>query len=181
MEGTIAEIRMFAGNFAPRNWAFCAGQTIAIASNTALFSLLGTTYGGNGQTTFCLPDFRGRVAVGTGQGPGLPNVNLGEMAGTNTVTLSVGNLPAHNHSATVTVNVAVSNVGADSTSPNAAYLTDTQNDFYTTGAAAGLKLAGTTGTATIGFTGNNIPFSIEQPYLGMNYIICQYGIFPSRN
>ena len=81
MEGTIGEIRMFAGTFAPRNWAFCNGQLLSIAQNTALFSILGTTYGGNGQTTFALPDFRGRSAVGTGQGPGLSSISLGEQAG----------------------------------------------------------------------------------------------------
>ena len=100
MEGTIAEIRMFAGNFAPRNWAFCAGQTMAIASNTALFSLLGTTYGGNGQTTFALPDLRGRVPVGTGQGPGLSYISLGEVAGAATHTLTSTEMPAHTHTAT---------------------------------------------------------------------------------
>ena len=87
MEGTIAEIRMFAGNFAPRNWLFCNGQTMSISQNTAMFSLLGTIYGGNGQTTFGIPDFRGRVAVGTGTGPGLSNIQLGQVAGTPTITL----------------------------------------------------------------------------------------------
>src|SRR6188768_4319530 len=88
---------MFAGNFAPRNWAFCQGQILSIAQNTALFSLLGTTYGGNGQTTFALPDFRGRVAVGTGQGPGLSNITLGEVSGTPTVTLTSQQMPIHSH------------------------------------------------------------------------------------
>src|SRR5215212_259973 len=97
MEGTIAEIRLFAGNFAPRNWAFCAGQILPIAQNTALFSLLGTTYGGNGQTTFALPDLRGRVAVGAGQGPGLSNISLGQVAGETTHTLISQEIPAHNH------------------------------------------------------------------------------------
>src|ERR1700754_404975 len=97
MEGYIAEIRLFAGNFAPRNWAYCAGQIISIAQNTALFSLLGTTYGGNGQTTFALPDLRGRAAVGTGQGGGLTNRVLGEIGGSESVTLLVSNLAPHNH------------------------------------------------------------------------------------
>src|SRR5690349_7266038 len=100
MEGTIAEIRMFAGNFAPRNWAFCSGQLMSIASNTALFSLLGTTYGGNGVTTFALPDLRGRQPVGTGQGPGLTNRILGEISGTETATLLITQLPAHTHTVT---------------------------------------------------------------------------------
>src|SRR6188508_367844 len=97
MEGTIAEIRLFAGNFAPRNWAFCQGQIMSISQNTALFSILGTTYGGNGQTTFALLDLRGRVPVGTGQGPGLSDKQLGEEAGQEAVTLTVNDMPAHVH------------------------------------------------------------------------------------
>src|SRR3954468_23228168 len=97
-EPFLGEIRMFGGNFAPRGWAFCNGQILSIAQNTALFSLLGTTYGGNGQTTFGLPDLRGRVAVSAGQGPGLSNYSLGELAGSESVTLTSANMPAHNHS-----------------------------------------------------------------------------------
>src|SRR6478672_10112699 len=96
-EPFLAEIIMFAGNFAPRGWAFCQGQILSIAQNTALFSLLGTTYGGNGQTTFALPDLRGRVPVGTGQGPGLSNYDLGQVSGSESVTLTVSQMPAHNH------------------------------------------------------------------------------------
>src|SRR3954471_16909667 len=102
MDGTIGEIRLFAGNFAPRNWAFCNGQLMPIAQNTALFSILGTTFGGNGQTTFGLPDFRGRVSVGTGQGTGLTNHDLGEQSGTENVTLSTAQMPAHTHTIAVT-------------------------------------------------------------------------------
>src|SRR5689334_10336146 len=96
-EPFIGSIVLFAGNFEPRGWAFCQGQLLSIAQNTALFSILGTTYGGNGQTTFALPDLRGRAPVGQGQGPGLPLVQLGQQGGANTVTLTVPNLPAHNH------------------------------------------------------------------------------------
>ena len=95
----IGEIILFAGNFAPRGWAFCKDRSCRSAQNTALFSILGTTYGGNGQTTFALPDLRGRVPVGTGQGPGLPSVNLGEMAGEPVHTLINTEMPAHNHPA----------------------------------------------------------------------------------
>lgn len=102
MEGYIAQIILFAGTFAPRGWAFCQGQILSISQNTALFSLLGTTYGGNGQTTFALPDLRGRAPIGTGQGPGLSSISLGQMAGTENVTLLITQLPAHTH--TVTVN-----------------------------------------------------------------------------
>src|SRR5215211_5950019 len=100
MEGYIAEIRLFAGNFAPRGWAFCYGQILSIAQNTALFSLLGTTYGGNGQTTFALPDFRSRVPVGAGTGPGLANISLGEVSGHETVTLLLNQMPVHTHPVT---------------------------------------------------------------------------------
>src|SRR5438067_3503009 len=88
---------MFAGNFAPKNWAFCAGQILPIAQNTALFSLIGTTFGGNGQTTFALPDLRGRYPIGAGQGPGLANYDLGQVGGTENITLTIGNMPAHSH------------------------------------------------------------------------------------
>src|SRR6185436_412469 len=96
-EPFIGMIVMFAATFAPRNWAFCDGQLLSIAQNTALFSILGTTYGGNGQTTFALPDLRSRVPVSTGQGPGLSNYSLGQVGGTETVTLNINQLPAHVH------------------------------------------------------------------------------------
>ena len=117
MEGTIGEIRMFAGNFAPRSWAFCNSQILSIAQNTALFSILGTTYGGNGQTTFGLPDLRGRVPIGTGQGPGLPNVSLGEMSGTPTTTLLATNMPAHTHTVAASGSMACKTGAGDADSP----------------------------------------------------------------
>src|SRR5262245_42833413 len=97
MDSFIGSIILFAGNFAPRGWAFCQGQILSIAQNTALFSILGTTYGGNGQTTFALPDLRGRVPIGTGQGPGLSNIDLGEQSGSENVTLLASNMPPHTH------------------------------------------------------------------------------------
>src|SRR6188508_951854 len=118
MEGMIGEVRMFAGNFAPKNWAFCQAQVIAIASNTALFSILGTTYGGNGTTTFGLPDLRGRVCIGPGQGPGLSNYALGEMAGTQNVTLMINEIPAHTHAANGTFSPLVNNGSGDESNPN---------------------------------------------------------------
>src|SRR5215212_11299169 len=97
-EPFLGQIMMFAGNFAPRGWAFCSGQILPIAQNTALFSILGTTFGGNGQTTFALPDLRGRAPVGPGQGPGLSNIDLGQPSGTENVTLISSQMPIHNHS-----------------------------------------------------------------------------------
>ena len=173
MDGVMATIIMFAGNFAPRNWAFCSGQILSISSNTALFSLLGTTYGGNGQTTFALPDLRGRVPVGTGQGLGLANVTLGEVAGATSVTLIQSNLPAHIH----TVNVPTSDGNGTSDEPNGNILAVGNESIF----AATSSASGSYGGVTSGITGGNQPFGIRTPYLGMNYVICIAGIFPSRN
>jgi microcystin-dependent protein len=176
MEGYIAEIRMFAGNFAPRGWAFCNGQILSIAQNTALFSLLGTTFGGNGQTTFALPDLRGRVAVSPGQGPGLPAVNLGQMAGEPTHTLIITEMPAHNHQAQAQGN---SNAG-DSTSPSGTtWASSTARDNIYVNAAPNGPMAAN--TVTVGIAGSSQPHNNMQPYTGINYIICMEGIYPSRN
>ncbi|HKP32318.1 MAG TPA: tail fiber protein [Chitinophagaceae bacterium] len=176
MEGTIGEIRLFAGNFAPRNWAFCAGQLMSISQNTALFSILGTTYGGNGQTTFALPDLRARTAVGPGQGPGLSNITLGEVSGTETVTLLTTQMPAHNHTLS---GVNASGTTGNPTSSTLATTKDatdnTINSYATATPAAVLH------NQSIGISGNSQPVPIRNPYLGMNYIICLFGIFPSRN
>ncbi len=179
MEGTIAEIRMFAGNFAPRNWLFCNGQTMSISQNTAMFSLLGTIYGGNGQTTFGIPDFRGRVAVGTGTGPGLSNIQLGQVAGTPTITLLTTNMPAHTHAVTGSITPQAASDGILSSDASGKY--NGPGNFYSNGTdLANMAPIPATGL-TIGVSGGSQPFSIMQPYLGMNYIICQFGIFPSRN
>ena len=180
MEGTIGEIRMFAGNFAPQAWAFCQSQIMSIAQNTALFSILGTTYGGNGQTTFGLPDFRGRVALGTGQGPGLPSVQLGEMAGTNSVTLTTGNLPAHNHPLTGAVNTQA-NAGTDGQTDDPSNRRLIGSSIFTGATSDLVNMAAAASTLAVGINGSNQPFSNMPPYTGMNYIICSEGIYPSRN
>ena len=178
MEGYIAELRLFAGNFAPRGWAFCQGQILSIAQNTALFSLLGTTFGGNGQTTFALPDFRGRVAVGTGQGPGLPPVSLGQMAGEPTHTLINTEMPAHNHvingNASGLANNA--NPSGNSLGIGAVSSGNAPVNMYNN-AAPNVQL----NAQTCGIAGGSQPHNNMQPYLGMNYIICMEGIYPSRN
>lgn len=179
MEGYLAEIRWFAANFAPKYWAYCQGQIMAIASNQALFSLLGTTYGGNGTTTFALPDLRGRVAIGPGTGPGLPNYTLGEVGGEPTHTLNSQEMGPHNHP-------AVTNASSNPVSSN-----DTAGNFL--GAASRSQpvpnLYGKDG-GNIAMGANSIPMDPTgggqahnnmQPYLGMNYIICIQGIYPSRN
>ena len=169
MEGTLAQVIMFAGTFAPRGWAYCQGQLLSIAQNTALFSLLGTTYGGDGQTTFALPDFRARSPVGTGQGPGLSPIDLGEMAGNESATLLIGNLPPHSHS----VNAA--KVAADVASPANALLA-TANTYTAQAASV------TMNPVMIGVgPGTNQPVAIRNPYLGMNFVICLEGLYPSRN
>lgn len=180
MEGTLAEIRMFAGNFAPRGWQFCNGQLLSIAQWTAVFALVGTTYGGNGQTTFGIPDFRGRIALGTGQGPGLPSIDLGEMAGVPTTTLVITNLPFHNHTVTGTVTMQA-NSGTDGQTDDPTGRRLSGANIYTNLATEPAVMAPLTTNLTTGFTGSNQPFNTRPPYLGMNYIFCVEGIFPSRN
>jgi microcystin-dependent protein len=186
MEGTIGEIRMFAGNFAPRSWAFCAGQLLSIAQNTALFSILGTTYGGNGQTTFALPDLRGRSPIGAGQGPGLTNISLGQVSGTENVTILSTQMPAHTHTATLAGTVSQGcvedNGNTDNPAGNRFAIAPAGTQIYSSAAADGaMAPVNINGTVTIGVTGNSQPLPIRNPYLGMNYIICLEGIFPSRN
>ena len=166
----IGEIRLFAGNFAPKNWAFCDGSILAIASNTALFSILGTTYGGNGQTTFALPDLRGRVAISPGNGPGLPNYVLGEMAGEPAHTLINTEMPAHTH--------VMSGVNGDANTGRVAggAPANSETNIYAAGAAPNAPMAG-----VIGPSGGSQPHNNMQPYLAVNYIICLYGIYPPRN
>ncbi len=179
MEGYIAEIRFFAATFAPRNWAYCSGQILSIAQNQALFSLLGTTYGGNGTTTFALPDFRGRVGVGVGTGAGLPTINLGEVAGTNSVTVLASNMPTHNHGFTG-VNIKVNGAAGDGASPVGSVIAG-KAAAYAEGFGANQFLAQGSVAGTTDLAGNSSPMNVANPYLGMNYIICQFGIFPARN
>lgn len=175
-EPFLAEVIMFAGNFAPRGWAFCQGQILSIAQNTALFSLLGTTFGGNGQTTFALPDLRGRVPVGTGQGPGLPSINLGQVAGEPTHTLIITEMPSHNHAAQAAGNSS----SGDNASPGGnTWATSTARDNLYVNAAPNSPMAAN--TVTVGIAGGSQPHNNMQPYLGINFIIAIEGIYPSRN
>ncbi len=174
MEGTLATIMLFAADFAPKYWAYCNGQLMAINTNTALFSLLGTTYGGNGTTNFALPDFQGRAAIGSGQGSGRSNYVLGQKSGTPNVTLTISNLAAHTHPATATL-AATSAAPNTDEGPNN-ILAGTNS--YSTGPNGSL---GGVSEQPTGITGSNAPVNIQQPYLGLNFVICLYGIFPSRN
>jgi microcystin-dependent protein len=209
MEGTMAEIRMFAGNFAPQAWAFCRGQIESISQNTALFALLGTTYGGDGQVTFQLPDLQGRVPVGTGNGPGLTSRQLGEIGGVESAIMLQTQMPQHTHVATfvgtgggggtpmtVTLNVVNAQGGLATGGGNLLAgshgLGASTGIFAASGTATTAMAPGavtvtgggggiTGGTVTNSIAGGSQPFPVMQPYLGMNYIICLEGIFPSRN
>lgn len=178
-EPFIGQIILFAGNFAPTGWFMCQGQTLAISSYAALFSILGTTYGGNGTTTFQLPDLRSRVPVGWGQGPGLSAYVLGEQGGVENVNLLVSNMPSHTHLVTADAS------NGNATSPSNALLAQTvvskgstTYDTYVTGTPAH---AVTMNPTTIQPQGGGIPHTNLQPFLGLNYIMAYVGIFPSRN
>lgn len=179
MEPFLGQIMMVGFNFAPRGWAFCNGQLLAISQNTALFSLLGTTYGGDGRTTFALPDLRGRCAVGMGQGPGLSNYSQGEMGGQENVTLIQTQMPTHTHTLG-----ASSSVGAVS-DPSGAVIANNQVTIErgkTVPASAfnpGPANA-TMNPQAISPAGGNQPHENRQPYIAMNYIIALEGIFPPR-
>jgi microcystin-dependent protein len=179
-EPYLGSIFMFAGNFAPRGFQLCQGQILSISSNTALFSILGTTFGGNGQTTFALPDLRGRVPMGAGQGPGLSNIELGEVDGNQNVNLTINTMPMHTHTAVVTLNAA-NDSRPSSDSPSGAVLDSTGGTNIYAAAPDGTKMNAGAATAQIGVTGGSEPFSILNPYLGINFIIAVEGIFPSRN
>jgi len=181
IEPYLGNVTVFAGNFAPRAWMFCQGQLLAIAQYDALFALLGTTYGGDGHNTFALPDLRSRVSVHAGQGPGLSSYILGEMSGTENVTLLSMNMPAHNHSLiSMTVKQAVSTATTSG-------VNDPQNAYpaagtvtYTT-SSDGSAMGSYSSISSTPIAGGSQPVPILQPYLAMNYIIAVEGIFPSRN
>ncbi|MFK8059181.1 MAG: phage tail protein [Polaribacter sp.] len=200
MEPFIAQIMMFGGNFAPRGWAFCDGQLLPISQNQALFSLIGTIYGGDGRTTFALPDLRGRAPIHPGSGPGLTPRKVGQRIGTEYNVLNITQLPSHNHAAAVS-NI---NVGVELKASSAA--ATTQTPVNGASLAAGNEVTGRTtspvqiyneatpditlngvtstavgGTVTVGNTGGNQAVNNMQPSLGLNYIIALQGIFPSRS
>jgi len=178
MDGTIAEIRMFAATFNPKYWAYCNGQTLPINQNQALFSLLGTTFGGNGQTTFALPDMRSRVAIGTGQGPGLSSIQLGELIGTESNTLSAANLPQHTHVIAGAAKMLTTTAPANAPAPGGNYFANDGSPKYKTSGTGTMKPA----TVAVGLgASGGAPINNIMPYLGISYIICLSGIFPSRN
>lgn len=174
-EPFIAEIRIFAGNFAPRGWAFCNGQLLPISQNTALFSLLGTTYGGDGRTTMALPDLQGRAPMHPGQGPGLTARQLGEIGGAETVTLNETQIPAHAHALRAS-NAAADEEGTTTAADNVPGEPELANQLY--GAASNLQ---TMSGSMVPEEGGSQPHNNMQPFLAISFIIALVGIFPSRS
>jgi microcystin-dependent protein len=184
MNPFLAQIVLFAGNFAPRGWAFCDGQILPISSNSALFSLLGTTYGGDGRTSFALPDLRGRAAVHPGRGPGLSTIKLGQRGGQETIQLNLTHLPSHVHNAAgLEGTVNASSIAGDSEEPEGNSFGVSQTDTPYTDEAANTPMV----TNTVSINGNTAiagggqPFNSRNPFLGINYIIAMQGTYPSRN
>ena len=173
MSPFVAEIRIFPFNFAPKGWAFCDGQLLPISQNTALFSLLGTTYGGDGKSTFALPDLQGNAPLQAGQGVGA-TYYLGEMGGSETVTLLQSEMPVHSHAF-----AADAPVSADTATPSpvASFAQSTGGTLYQTTSTNGDYLAPT----ALGISGGSLPHNNMQPYLTLNFCIALQGVFPPRS
>ncbi len=190
MDPFLAEIKLFGGSFAPRGWAFCDGQLLPISVNSALFSILGTIYGGDGRTTFALPDLRGRVPLGPRNGPGLSDYREGQKGGAQTNILNITQLPSHNHSYSANFNINASSGNATESSPapdkviatpgeisgrtfqsSLGFNAETPNTQIQGGAISGATLP----------TGGNQSVNNMQPFLAINYIIALQGVFPSRS
>lgn len=196
MEPFIGQIIYFGGNFAPRGWAFCQGQLMSISQNTALFSILGTTYGGDGRTTYALPDLRGRVAISPGTGPGLTTRRLGQRSGLEDNQLNVLHLASHSHTGVVTTeptaSLNVSSNVADTDIPNNGQVFGAPEDPATSGPVNGYvadtpSIQTTTdvivagGQVTVGLTGQNAEINNMMPWISIYPIIALYGIYPSRS
>ncbi len=173
-EPFVGEIRMFAGNFAPRGWAFCDGQLLAVSQNDALFSLLGTIYGGDGRTTFGLPDLRGRIPIHAGHGPGLSERRLGAKSGEEKVTLTVNQLPSHTHPMQASLNSATQ---ANPANQNLAESANVQ--LYASGAdfPPTIPMA----AEAVSKVGGSQSHTNLQPFLCIHFIIALFGIYPSRH
>ncbi|HVK49429.1 MAG TPA: tail fiber protein [Pseudobacter sp.] len=181
MDSFLSVITPFAANFAPKGWALCNGQILSIAQNQALFSLLGTTYGGNGTTTFALPNLQGRVGIGEGQGPGLNNYFLGQTGGSTSTTLLLNNLPNHMHPAgTVSASVDCDGSAASEQLPDGFYIAGV-NNAYNASPVNGIALQTPTYSVVVGTSGNSQPIPLMPPYAVVNFIIALVGIYPSRN
>ncbi|MCW3123467.1 MAG: Tail Collar domain protein [Flavipsychrobacter sp.] len=179
MEAFIGSICVFGFNFAPRGWATCNGAVISIQQNSALFSLLGTSFGGNGTTTFGLPNLQGNAGVGFGQGPGLSNYGMGQTGGTTSVTLTASNMPAHTHGLNLQINAAGARGDKSDPTNNFPAGPSGGDNVYIDAPTPSVFMGNP--AITLAPAGNNVPMSIVRPYLTMNYCVCTQGIFPSRN
>jgi microcystin-dependent protein len=177
MDPFVAEIRIFPFNFAPKGWAFCDGQIMPISQNTALFSLLGTTYGGDGRSTFALPNMQGNAPMHPGQGPGLSLYDLGETGGTTTVTVLTSEMPAHSHSINC---IDGARVGGGAGAPGNAVPVKTAGtpaNAYTSGATQNQTMA----LSMVSLVGGNQPHNNMMPYLTLNFCIALQGVYPQRS
>lgn len=175
MDGYMAEVKMFGGNYPPASWAYCQGQVLAISSYQALYSIMGTTYGGDGQTTFQLPDLRGRVPIGSGTGPGLTTRAPGQMGGFERISLTVNNLPPHTH----TVNCDMTSSGRKTSADPEANIPAKSSDGTNYGADfTGGHLMHAN---MVNNTGGGDPVTLMQPWICVNYIICLTGNYPPRS
>jgi len=198
MDGYMAEIRLFAGNFAPRNWHFCDGSLLPINQYQALYSLIGNTYGGDGRTNFALPDLRGRVPISAGRGPGLSNYVRGQMGGEERHTLNINEMPSHTHNGTAhthpqTAHTHPANASEEASqegpsdgfwAPSGEEAYGNSSDITMNANAVGSGGDGNTGSGgnePTSSTGGNQAHNNMQPYLSLNYIICLEGMYPDRN
>lgn len=172
----VGEIRMFAGNFAPSGWVMCDGQLLLISENETLFQLIGTTYGGDGQTTFAVPDFRGRAPIHQGNG-----YVIGQMGGTETVTLTNNQIPSHSHTATVTLPVSGNAANADTPANNVAAVNAARGNEFNSTTNVNMGKMTYTASPNSSVTGGSQPHENMKPFVAINYIISLYGIFPSPN
>ena len=170
MDGTLGEIRAYAGTFAPQFWSFCEGQLIAVSQNQELFSVIGSQFGGDGRTTFALPDLQGRAAIGAGTGPGLSPRITGARGGQETVTLTIPEIPNHDH----TVNPGYA-AKPNTENPQGSYPGNVGSPVYGSAASGGM------GNAIVGSTGGGLPHQNMMPYTTVRWIICVSGLYPRRN
>jgi microcystin-dependent protein len=176
--GIIGSVTLFAGNFAPKNFAFCQGQLMSISQYTALFSILGTNFGGNGTTNFAIPNLQGRAVLSAGQGPGLSEYTIGESAGQASTPLGYGEMPVHSHPVNANITPAAATNVTTSNPVQGVYASGTELLYNSSGDTNMLNYIGVLQT---GKTGNGNIFPILHPVLGLNYIICLNGVFPQRS